>query len=208
MKRIIIILCFFMALATQKSSAQKEQKDIRQGNKAYSEADYFGAERNYKAAIARNSSSAAAHFNLGDAQMREGKMEEARESFETSIALTESDKLKSAAYHNLGNLSLQGEQPDLRAAIDNYKDALRHNPGDGESRYNLAYAQSLLKEQEQNSPQEQQEQDQESQDQENKDQDKGQKGDNQKKENQENSQDNSEQGDPKNQENREQAKGG
>ncbi len=80
----------------------------------------------------------------------------------TSLRYTEKDKLELAkVYHNLGNSFL--ELDSLEESIEAYKNALRNNPKDMETKYNLAYAQQKLKEQQQNQCNKQN-QDQEKQD--------------------------------------------
>jgi Ca-activated chloride channel family protein len=56
---------------------------------------------------------------------------------------TATDKFtKAEAFHNLGNAMM--ESKNYQGAVDSYKNALRNNPNDDETRYNLAVAQSLL----------------------------------------------------------------
>ena len=59
---------------------------------------------------------------------------------------TKDNILKAKIFHNIGNTFMQ--QGDLQKAIAAYKESLRKNPKDEETRYNLALAQKLLKEQE------------------------------------------------------------
>ena len=86
-------------------------------------------------------------------------------------------------YHNLGNTMM--EQQKYKEAAEAYKEALRNNPTDAETRYNLVYALEKLKESNSNSSKRNQDQNQDQQDQENKeDQEKQENQDEQ--ENQEN----------------------
>ena len=52
------------------------------------------------------------------------------------------------AFHNAGNAKLK--QRSWQEAIDDYKNALRRNPGDMETKANLAYAQKMLENEQQN----------------------------------------------------------
>ena len=71
-----------------------------------------------------------------------------------SASKIEKDKMKLAhIYHNMGVLFQAGK--DYAKAVDAYKMSLRNNPADHETRYNLALAQKMLKDQ-----QNQQDQDQ------------------------------------------------
>jgi len=59
-------------------------------------------------------------------------------------------KHEKEAIHNLGNSYLGTGQPDK--AIEAYKNALRNNPTDHETRYNLALAKKMKQEQDKNKP--------------------------------------------------------
>ena len=83
-----------------------------------------------------------AQFNLGDALVKQERFDEALEAFEKVSASTENQNLKANALHNKGNVLLS--QQDLEGAIESYKDALRINPKDHETRYNYAYVKIFL----------------------------------------------------------------
>jgi Ca-activated chloride channel family protein len=76
---------------------------------------------------------------------------------------------KSASLYNLGNSLLMSNK--IKESIDAYEGSLKLNPENMEAKYNLAYAQDLLKQQQQ----QQQQQPKEQKDQNNKDQNKDQK---------------------------------
>lgn len=134
-----------------------EQKLVREGNKRYKEKKFDEAEKSYKNALGKQADSYRGAFNLGDAYYQQGKYKEAAEQFEMlSSRKTSSDTL-SRAFHNLGNSYLK--QKEFEKSINAYKNALKRNMNDEDSRYNLAYAQKMLKQQ-----QEQQKKDQEKKD--------------------------------------------
>ncbi|MDO8627759.1 MAG: tetratricopeptide repeat protein, partial [Candidatus Diapherotrites archaeon] len=64
----------------------------------------------------------------------------------------------SKAYHNLGNSYLK--QKEFEKSINAYKNALKKNMDDEETRYNLAYAQKMLKQQQEQQKQKQDKKDQ------------------------------------------------
>ena len=152
------------------SEAQSERKITRKGNTYYETENFIDAEINYKKALAKNADLLEAQFNLGDALVKQERFDEALEAFEEVSASTQDQNLKANALHNKGNVLLS--QQDLEGAIESYKDALRVNPKDNETRYNYAYVKKLLDEQQQqqNQDQEQNEDNQE----ENKEEDKEQ----------------------------------
>jgi len=160
------------------SLAQSERKITRKGNSQYETGNFVDAEINYKKAIEKNADLLEAEFNLGDALMKQERFDEALEAFEKVSSTTENPTLKANALHNKGNVLLS--QQDLEGALESYKDALRINPKDNETRYNYAYVKKQLEQQQE----QEQEQDEENND-ENKD-DQDQKEDNKDKGDQKN----------------------
>ena len=155
MKNLFLIV--ILILFSMQSFAQKERKFIRKGNKYFNSAyndttkqdtiAYSKAEVSYRKAIEKNPESFDAAFNLGDALYKQKKFEEASNQFQ-ALASNEKDKQKLAqTYHNLGNSLLQSNK--LEESIEAYKNALRNNPKDMKTKYNLAFAQDKLKKQQQ-----------------------------------------------------------
>lgn len=154
-RTIGIILLLLTAISV---SAQKAERDyIRKGNRAYKDSTYVNAEVNYRKAIDVNPKSAISMYNLGNTLMQQNKLQEAMEQF---VAATKMEKDKgnlAQIYHNMGVIFQSGK--DYAKAVEAYKESLRNNPKDNETRYNLALAQKMLKDQEQD----QQNQDQQQQ---------------------------------------------
>lgn len=176
-KRCIgLVLMMFAAIFS--ASAQKAERDyIRKGNRAFKDSVFVDAEVNYRKALEVNPKSSISMYNLGNTLVRQNKVQEAMEQY-SAAAKIEKDKSKLAyILHNIGDIFQT--QKDYAKAVEAYKESLRNNPKDDETRYNLALAQKLLKDQEQN----QQNQDQ------NQDQNKEQEKKEQEKKDQENKQD-------------------
>jgi tetratricopeptide (TPR) repeat protein len=134
-------------LSTVLAVAQQENKFIREGNKLYKENKFAEAEQNYLKAMEKNASNSISNFNLGNAFYKQEKHEEALQQFNT-FANSSTDKEKQAkAYHNIGNTYLKTEKLD--EAVKAYKQSLKLNPKDEDTRYNLAYALEKLKQQQQ-----------------------------------------------------------
>ena len=155
-RTIGIILLLLTAISV---SAQKAERDyIRKGNRAYKDSTYVNAEVNYRKAIDVNPKSAISMYNLGNTLMQQNKLQEAMEQF---VAATKMEKDKgnlAQIYHNMGVIFQSGK--DYAKAVEAYKESLRNNPKDNETRYNLALAQKMLKDQEQNQQNQDQNQDQ------------------------------------------------
>lgn len=128
--------------------AQPEKSNVRSGNKAYQKNNFSEAEIKYRKALEKNHSSFNANYNLGNALYKQDKFEEASRQFSAAANLAPDKNLAARDYHNLGNSYFR--QQKFNESIEAYKNALRLNPNDDETRYNLAYAQKMLKQQEKN----------------------------------------------------------
>ncbi|KAB2828639.1 MAG: tetratricopeptide repeat protein [Bacteroidales bacterium] len=165
-----IILSVVLSLALAPSWAQDENAPIKAGNKNFKAQKYTEAEIEYRKGLLKNSQSFEANYNLGNALFRQQKYQEALQQYQAAVPLGHDSKLKLAsALHNAGNALLLEKK--VAESIEAYKQALKLNPNDNDTRYNLAFAQYLLKnqppQQNQNQPQNQnQKQDQDKQQQE------------------------------------------
>ena len=150
---IVIIL---LVLGTLPTFAQKEERDlIRKGNRAFKDSIYDVAETSYRKALEVNPKSTIAMFNLGNTLMLQNKLQESMEEYVSATKLEKDKNKLSQNFHNIGVIF--HSQKDYIKAIEAYKEALRNNPADDETRYNLALAQKMLKDQE-NSQQDQEQQ--------------------------------------------------
>lgn len=140
------------------TSGQAERKYIRHGNKEYKKESFDESEVLYRKALEKNDASFAGEFNLADALYKQEKYEEAGRKFNYLTEKEIDKKNLGALYHNLGNSLLQANQ--LEQSIEAYKNSLRNNPSDLETKYNLAYALSLLQQQQQQQQQQGDNQDQ------------------------------------------------
>lgn len=185
------LLMFFMLWYSGSLFAQADRKFIRQGNREYEKEKYSESEISFRRAIDKNKSSSDAVFNSGDALYRQKKFEDAGKQFIESHRMNEDKDKKSASMYNLGNSLLMADK--LKESIEAYKNSLKLSPDNMEAKYNLAYAQDLLKKQEQQQQQQQQNKD-------NQDQNKDQ----QKQEDKNNDQDQKQQDQQKQDENKQQ----
>jgi Ca-activated chloride channel family protein len=146
MKEQVIILLFL--LQGTLLFAQQGKRYIKKGNDLYKQQNYTEAEANYRKSVMQKSQNIEGSFNLGDALYKQKKFSDAREQFsQIAGATNNSQAVKAQAYHNLGNSFVNDKK--LEEGIAAYKKALINNPKDEETRYNLAYAQEMLKKQQQ-----------------------------------------------------------
>ena len=181
-RKVAVMLLFLTALSV---TAQTDRQYIRQGNKLFRMGDYPNAEVSYRKAIEQNPKNPQASFNLGNALMAQKKDSAAVTQFENASRLETNPLRKAQSFHNIGVIcqthKMYGE------AIEAYKNALRLNPNDDETRYNLV----LCKHQKQKQDQQKQNQGQNNDD---------QKKDDQKKDDQQKDQNSDKQDDKKQQE--------
>jgi len=151
MKKLLIIL-FLLPLsifAQQDDAALKREarKLVREGNELYNQAKFADAEVAYKKALQKDPNSETANYNLGNALSQQNRGKEAIAKYELVAKTTKDNYTLAEAMHNIGNTHYQDK--NYQGAVDAYKNSLRANPKDDETRYNLALAQMMLKNQQQ-----------------------------------------------------------
>lgn len=137
---LLFLFCFSLY-------AQPERNLVRKGNKQYEDGKFADAEITYRKSLDKNKNSSSGSFNLGDALYKLEKYDEAAQQFSSNTALIKDKDLAAKNYHNLGNSLLKAKKYDQSVLA--YKNALKLSPADNDTRYNLAYAQNMLKQQEQ-----------------------------------------------------------
>ncbi|PWH11017.1 hypothetical protein DEJ39_01625 [Bacteroidetes bacterium SCGC AAA795-G10] len=145
---------------------------IYEGNKKVKTEAYVEAEKSYRKAISLAPEKSEALYNLGNTHFLDEKYDEASQRFFQSQKFAKNKESKHRAFHNMGNVYMQ--KKEYQNAVEAYKNALRNDPSDEETRYNYALAKELL---EKDKPPEEQEQDNKDQekkeDQNEKEEDKG-----------------------------------
>ena len=150
-KRVVTAVMLLMAVSTY---AQTDRQYLRQGNKQYNAGDYANAEVSYRKAIEKNPRNPQALYNLGNALMAQKKDSASIEQFQNAAKLETNPMRKYQSFHNIGVIcqshKMYGE------AIEAYKSALRLNPNDDETRYNLVLCKHQKQKQDQNKQDQQQ----------------------------------------------------
>jgi len=145
----LIFLCFTSVVFSQQKNPEQLEREareeVREGNKLYNQLKFDEAEVAYKKALSKNPNYPKASYNLGNAIYQQSRNKEAVAQFEL-VEKTATDKMsKAETYHNMGNAFMNEKQYDKAVAA--YKNAMRNNSKDDETRYNLALAQKLLEDQ-------------------------------------------------------------
>ena len=132
---------------------------IFEGNEQASAEVFDEAEMAYRRALSKAPEKPEALYNLGNTHFQEQDFEEAKQRYFQTQKFAENKSSKHHAFHNLGNVFMK--QKDYAKAVEAYKNALRNNSEDEETRYNYALAKELLdKEQEEQNQDQKEQQDQ------------------------------------------------
>ncbi len=150
------IVILFSAAGLMAQSLRSLNND---GVKKYNEKKFADAEVNFKKGLDKAPDNFITNFNLGDAYYQQKRYDEALKSYQTALSEAKTGDEKSKVYHNIGNSLLKSNQ--FQESIGAYKNALKINPNDNDTKYNLSYALSMLK----NQQQQKQNQDQQNKDQ-------------------------------------------
>jgi len=196
---VFLVFNFGTSIIAQEANTEK-QKVLKESKEFLSEANYemendnfFLAEAAYREAIATNPEEDTGKYNLGIAYYDKEMNDVAMSRFKQAAAVADTKSDKHKVFHNLGNTFMNEKL--YKEAVESYKNALRNNPKDEETRYNYALAKELLEEQEKNSGGDDNKENQENQE---------DKQEEEKKENQDNKNNkkNKEDGDQKNEQNK------
>lgn len=162
----LTVLCGFSQdkekVDKERLKAEKKANNfIYEGNNLVEE-DFVTAEMEYRKAISANAN-AAGTYNLAHSYYKKGNFEEALYRTQQAAALAKTKAEKHKAYHNIGNILMQNDM--CKEAVEAFKNALRNDPTDDETRYNFALAKECAKDQGGGGEDEDQKKDQQDQDQ-------------------------------------------
>ena len=149
MMLLSIFVMFSVSVAAQENpeaAMKAAKKYMQEAEAALADEDVATAEAFYRKAIAKDPSNAAARYNLGNLYYNKEITGEAVERHGQAAAVAENKALKHDSFHNRGNAFMK--QKKYKEAVEAYKNSLRNNPTDDETRYNLALAKKLLEEEE------------------------------------------------------------
>ncbi len=145
-----IILLTFIVFGTS-LFAQSQRSLNNKGVEQYDKGKFADAEVNFKKSVDKNPKDFTTNFNLGDAYYKQQNYKDAIKAYQSALAESKSNDEKAKVYHNIGNSLLKSKQ--IEQSINAYKNSLRLNPNDDQTKYNLSYALSLLKNQKKNQKQ-------------------------------------------------------
>lgn len=142
MKRIVVGI---ISVVSSMSYSQNKDKKLFEGTQSFAEKKYISAESDFRVSQSNNEQKkAVANYNLGNSIYRQNQPGEAKYKFLNAIEIAKTKEEKHKAFHNLGNTLML--EKNYQGAVEAYKNALRNNPADEETRYNYALAKQKLKE--------------------------------------------------------------
>ena len=193
-KQIFFLTAYIIGVLTLTAQEGEVINHIFDGNQQAESKEFNEAEMAYRRALSKAPEKPEALYNLGNTHFEEQDFDEAKQRYFQTQKFTENKFSKQQAFHNLGNVFMK--QKDYAKAVEAYKNALRNNPEDEETRYSYALAKELLKKEQDQQNQDQQDQQNEDE-QENKDQnqDQNKEGDKDKDSGQDNDEEQGDEGD-------------
>lgn len=152
--KYLLLLCILFTAGN--AAAQKSYREyLKSGNRLYADSLYDKAEIEYRKALEIDPNGSQALYNLGNSLLYQEKAQDAMDQY-VMAEKRETEKSNLAQiHHNMGVICQASK--DFAQAVEYYKQSLRENPHDHETRYNLAVAMKQLKDQQQQQQQQQQE---------------------------------------------------
>lgn len=181
MKYLTLILLFTSVYSIAQNKAEEKEQllatkkasnFVYEANNLITKDDYISAEKEYRKALSEQPTNVAGAYNLANAYYNKGNYDEAlyRQSEAAKNATTKAEKHK--AFHNIGNILMQNKH--CKEAVEAYKNALRNDPTDDETRYNLGLAKECAEQQKDQNKDDKKDKDQKDQNKDKQDQDKNQ----------------------------------
>ena len=171
--KIYFYLLIILIGVTNITEAQNKKSFLKEGNKLFSDSSYNASEIKYRKSLEKDQDYFSASYNLANSIYKQERFDESSSLYESLQDNARNNHELSQIYHNKGNSLMKQQKTDL--AIKAYKDALRENPNDEDTRFNLAYAKKIMQKEEENK-------DKENKDEENKEQENKEKKDQMSKE--------------------------
>jgi Tfp pilus assembly protein PilF len=152
MKYLIYLfaLGFSVSIIAQEDKKAKEQQReannlVYDGNQLLQSDDFIAAEMEYRKALSAESNNVAGAYNLGHMYYTNESYDEALFRHQQAAQGAKTKDERHRAFHNIGNILMKNNK--CKEAVEAYKNALRNNPSDDETRYNFALAKECAKNQ-------------------------------------------------------------
>lgn len=140
-RRTTMTICLLFVCLS--AISQTDRDYIRRGNRYMRDSIYDKAQVEYQKAIERDNTNSISHYNLGNALLYQNKAEDAMKEYETAARLEKDKGRLAQIYHNMGVVLQAAKQFDKAVAC--YRNSLRNDPTNNETRYNYALSLFQLK---------------------------------------------------------------
>ena len=141
-KKIFILLLLLSIFGIQNIYASAAS-NVNAGNHFYKNSKYQDALDKYRSAQIDNPKNTTINYDIANALYKTQDYQGAATEYDRAIA-SKDKKLMARSYYNLGNTAYKMENTDK--AIECYKNALRLDHADKDSKYNLEYLMKVKRE--------------------------------------------------------------
>ncbi len=145
--RVLFYVGLLLIVNTMPSRAQSVRSLVNGGNDLYDAKKYSDAEAEYRKSLEKDKNLLQGNFDLGDAVYKQNHYDEAIQQYNNALSQSADPKMQAKIYHNIGNAYCSSNQ--FQEGVNAYTKALKLNPKDEDTRYNLAYALKKIQEKQQ-----------------------------------------------------------
>lgn len=143
--KFIALLVLFVSTMSFAQDDDAWRDSLILARKAYQNKEYTKALKHYESAQKIAPEDIDFSDEMAQSAYRSRDFERAEKIYRQGSSTKMSKNERADAMHNLGNSQMR--QKDYKAAAESYKEALRNNPNDEETRYNLSEAVRKIQEQ-------------------------------------------------------------
>jgi tetratricopeptide (TPR) repeat protein len=133
-----ILLTFIFFIGSFFAQSQEWKKSLMDARKCYKKGQFSEAVENYRKAISKAPKEIDLSEELAQAHYKSREFKSAEKEFEKSLNSSNNKKTTASKHYNIGNSRMKSR--NYSGAVDAYKQALRLNPNDKKTKYNLSEA--------------------------------------------------------------------
>ena len=139
---------FVILLLVNCGFSQSNRSTLNEGVDKYDEKKYTDAEVDFRKVVESSPKSFEANYNLGNTYYKQEKYDDAIKSYQSAFENAKDNESRAKIFHNVGNSLLKSNK--IEQSVEAYKTALKYNPNDQDTKYNLSYALEMLKNKDKN----------------------------------------------------------
>lgn len=150
MKQFFVLIVISMSSLAFAQDDDSWRDSLIVARKAYANKEYDKALKYYESAQRKAPDNIDLSDEMAQSAYRAREFERAEKIYQQGSNSKMSKEERGDAMHNLGNAQMR--QKNYKGAVESYKEALRNNPSDEKTRYNLSEALRKIKDEEKNPP--------------------------------------------------------